>query len=295
MPQLKLEQLKTFLTAVRVGSINRAADALHLTQPAVTSRIKSLEETLGTELFERTGSGVRLTKQGDLLVEYAEQFQQLAELVEKNVMDPKEVDGFLRLGVSETIAQSWLAEFVSELHRLYPKVKIEISVDISAHLRECLLTRELDLVILLGPISDYTVDNVELPAFDLAWYRSTAKGKGDEESVDFRKTPVITYAKSTRPFRELKSELFERFGPDVSIFPSSSLASCFQLVEAGIGVAALPKAMGQRLVDDGRIQEFNPGWLPNPLRFTVSFLGEPKSHMLETAAHLARDIAHKHI
>ena len=295
MPQLKLEQLKAFLTAVRVGSINRAADALHLTQPAVTSRIKSLEETLGTELFERTGSGVRLTKQGDLLVEYAEQFQQLAELVEKNVMDPKEVDGFLRLGVSETIAQSWLAEFVSELHRLYPKVKIEISVDISAHLRECLLTRELDLVILMGPISDFTVDNVELPAFDLAWYRSTAKVTEVEEAVDFRKTPVITYAKSTRPFRELKSELFERFGPDVSIFPSSSLASCFQLVEAGIGVAALPKAMGQRLVDDGRIQEFNPGWLPNPLRFTVSFLGEPKSHMLETAAHLARDIAHKHI
>lgn len=280
---------------MRVGSINRAADALHLTQPAVTSRIKSLEETLGTELFERTGSGVRLTKQGDLLVEYAEQFQQLAELVEKNVMDPKEVDGLLRLGVSETIAQSWLAEFVSELHRLYPKVKIEISVDISAHLRECLLTRELDLVILMGPISDFTVDNVELPAFDLAWYRSKAKVTEVEEAVDFRKTPVITYAKSTRPFRELKSELFERFGPDASIFPSSSLASCFQLVEAGIGVAALPKAMGQRLVDDGRIQEFNPGWLPNPLRFTVSFLGEPKSHMLETAAHLARDIAHKHI
>lgn len=295
MLQLKLEQLKAFLTVVRIGSINRAADALYLTQPAVTSRIKSLEDTLGTELFERTGSGVRLTKQGDLLVGYAEQFQQLVELVEKNVMDPREVGGFLRLGVSETIAQSWLAEFVSELHRLYPKVKIEISVDISAHLREGLLTRELDLVILLGPISEFTVDNVELPAFDLAWYRSPAKGTADEGPVDFRKTPVITYAKSTRPFRELKSELFERFGPRAALFPSSSLASCFRLVEAGIGVAALPKAMGQRFVDDGRIREFDPGWLPNPLRFTASFLGEPKSHMLETAANLARDIAQREI
>lgn len=293
MPQLKLEQLRTFLAVVRVGSINRAADVLHLTQPAVTSRIKSLEETLGTELFERTGSGVRLTKQGDLLVGYAEQFRQLAELVEENVMDPGEVDGFLRLGVSETIAQSWLAEFVSDLHRLYPKVKIEISVDISAHLREGLLTRELDLVILLGPISDFTVDNVELPAFDLAWYRSGAAGTAREAAVDFTKTPVITYAKGTRPFRELKSELFGRFGPHVVLFPSSSLESCFRLVEAGIGVAALPKALGQRLADDGRVQEFDPGWLPNPLKFTASYLGEPKSHMLETAAHLARDVAQR--
>ena len=294
MPQLKLEQLKAFLTVTRAGSINRAADVLHLTQPAVTSRIKGLEETLGTKLFERTGTGVRPTKQGDLLIGYAEQFRQLAELVEKNVMDPKEVDSLLRLGVSETIAQSWLAEFVSNLHLLYPKVRIEISVDISAHLRESLLTREMDLVILLGPISDYTVDNVELPVFDLAWYRSSAE-RTSEDPVDFEKTPVITYAKRTRPFREMKSELFERFGPQAALFPSSSLASCFRLVELGIGVAALPKAIGKRYVENGRIQEFDPGWLPNPLKFTASFLGEPKSHMLETAAHLARKVAQQRV
>ena len=218
MPQLKLDQLRSFFAVVRVGSIKRAADVLHLTQPAVKSRIKSLEETLGTELFERTGSGVRLTKQGDLLVGYAEQFRQLAELVEENVMDPGEVGGFLRLGVSETIAQSLLAEFVSNLHRLYPKVKIEISVDISAHLREGLLMRELDLIVLPVPISDFTVDNVKLPAFDLAWCRSGVAGTAHEAHVDFTNTPVITFAKGPRPFRELKSELFGRFGPHVMLF-----------------------------------------------------------------------------
>ena len=288
MSQLKLEQLRAFLTVVRAGSINKAAKILHLTQPAVTSRIKGLEDTLGAALFERTGSGVRLTKHGDLLVGYAEQFQQLAELVEKNVMDPGEVDGLLRLGVSETIAQSWLAEFVSELHRLHTRLRIEISVDISANLRESLLNRELDLAILLGPISEYTVDNVELPAFDLAWYRAATGGQG---AIDFTRTPVITYAKSTRPYREIKSELFERFGPRATVFPSSSLASCFRLVEAGIGVAALPQALGARLVKEDRIREFDPGWHPNPLKFTASFLAEPKSHLIETAALLAREVA----
>ncbi len=291
MPQLKLEQLKAFLTVVRAGSINRAADLLHLTQPAVTSRIKGLEDTLGTVLFERTGAGVRLTKPGDMLVGYAEQFQQLAGAVEQNVMDPNAADGLLRLGVSETIAQSWLADFVSELHQHYPKVRIEISVDISANLRDGLLNREIDLAILLGPISEFTVDNVDLPAFELAWYR-TAMGPGIPKGpIDFTETPVITYAKNTRPYRELRSQLFERFGPSVSLFPSSSLSSCFKLVEAGLGVAALPRAMGNRLVEQGRISEFDPGWHPSPLRFSASFLGDPKSHMLETAARLARGVA----
>ena len=105
--------------------------------------------------------------------------------------------------MSETIAQSWLAEFVSDLHRLYPKVKIKVSVDISAHLREGLLTRELDLVFLLGPTSDFTLDGVELPAFDLAWYWSGAAGTAREAPVDFTKTPVITYAKVTGHFESL--------------------------------------------------------------------------------------------
>jgi len=287
MAQLKLEQIQAFLAVVRAGGINRAAEMMNLTQPAVTSRIKSLESTLGAQLFERTRSGVRLTKQGDLLVSYAEQFQQLSQLVEENVMSAEGVEGHLRLGVSETIAQSWLPELVSEIHRTYPKVKIEISVDISTVLRENLLKREIDLAILLGPVSEYTVENVELPKVELAWYSAVSPAGSSAEPVDFSKTPVITYAKNTRPFRELKSELVKRVGPQVSLFPSSSLSACFRLVEVGLGVAALPRSIGQRYVCEGRIREFDPGWCPEPLRFSASFLGEPKSHLIETAAALA--------
>lgn len=295
MAQLKIEQIKAFLAVVRAGGINRAAHMLNLTQPAVTSRIKSLEDTLAVQLFERTGSGVRLTKQGDLLVGYAEQFQQLSELVEENVMNTEGVEGHLRLGISETIAQSWLPEFVTEFHHTFPKVKIEISVDISAVLRDGLLQREIDLAILLGPISEYTVENVELPEVDLAWYRAMPAPDGSDMPVDFATTPVISYAKNTRPFRELKAELFKRVGPQVSLFPSSSLSACFRLVEVGLGVAALPRSIGQRYVTDERIREFDPGWCPEPLKFSASFLGEPKSHLLEIAAKLALDISQDHI
>jgi len=290
MARLNLEQLKTFLTVVRLGGVRKAANGLNLTQPAVTARIKNLEDTLSCELFDRTGAGMKLTKRGELLLTYAEQFEHLSELVEKNVIDPSGVDGHLRLGVSETIAQCWLPDLVARLHSLYPRLKIEFNVDISVNLRTDLLNHEIDLAILLGPISEYSVDNIELPGFDLAWY-TAADTPMDTPVTQYLTRPVLTYARHTRPFRELKAMLFERVGPDVSLFPSSSLSACFRLVEANLGVAVLPRVLGQDYVESGKIREFDPGWVPSPLQLSVSYLGEPKSHLIETAARTALDIA----
>ena len=263
---------------------------MHLTQPAVTARIRNLENSLSTQLFERTSSGMKLTKRGELLLNHAERFVHLAELVERDVIDPGGIDRRLRIGVSETIAQCWLPEFVAALRREFPKLEVEINVDISVNLRSALLHREVDLVILLGPVSEYTVDNLELPNFELAWYTSAHELVTD--AACWQK-PVVTYAKNTRPYRELKAELFERVGPSVTIFPSSSLSACFRLVEAGLGVAALPKVLGDRFVKDGKLQEFDPGWKPNPLTFTASYLGDPPNYLVETAAKIAADVAKK--
>jgi DNA-binding transcriptional LysR family regulator len=290
MTRINIEQLKTFLAVVRLGGVRKAAGGLNLTQPAVTARIKNLEEALACALFDRTSGGMKLTKRGELLLAHAEKFEHLSELVEKDVVDPAGIEGRLRLGVSETIAQCWLPGLVSRLHGLYPKLEIEFNVDISANLRAGLLNREIDLAILLGPISDYAVNNIELPGFDLAWYAAAGTAPAMTES-DYLSRPVLTYARNTRPFRELKEMLFERVGPDVSLFPSSSLSACFRLVEADLGVAVLPRALGQDLVAAGRIREFDPGWVPSPLLFTASFLGEPKSHLTETAAGIAYEVA----
>ncbi len=287
MSRLNIEQLNTFLAVIRLGGVRKAAGALNLTQPAVTSRIKNLEESLGCDLFDRTSGGMKLTKRGELLLGHAEKFEHLSELVQRDVVDPAGAEGRLRLGASETVAQCWLPDLVSRLHAAYPKLEIELNVDVSSDLRDGLLNREVDLAILLGPISEYSVGNIELPGFDLAWYASAS---APADSDHFAR-PVMTYARNTRPYREVKELLFERVGPNVSLIPSSSLSACFRLVEADMGVAALPRALGREYADAGRIREFDPGWVPGPLRFTASYLREPKSHLTETAAELAQETA----
>lgn len=294
MSRINLEQLKTFLTVVRLGGVRKASVGMNLTQPAVTARIKNLEDSLSCELFDRTSGGMRLTRRGELLLSYAEQFEQLSERVEKVVADPAGLEGHLRLGVSETIAQCWLPELVSRLHGLYPRLEIEFNVDISVNLRAGLLNREIDLAILLGPVSDYAVDNIELPGFDLAWY-AAADAPKDIAEGGYLTRPVMTYARNTRPYRELKEMLLERAGPGVSLFPSSSLSACFRLVEANLGVAVLPKVLGQEIAVEGRIREFDPGWVPSPLQFSASYMGEPKSHLIEAAAKTAYAVALDHV
>ena len=289
MTRINMEQLRTFLAVVRHGGVRKAAVVLNLTQPAATARIKNLEDTLGCELFDRQAGGMRLTKRGELLIAHAEKFEHLTELVERDVVDPDGVEGRLRLGVSDTIAQCWLPDLVARLHAQYPRLEIELNVDISSQLRESLMNREIDLAILLGPISEHKVNNIELPGFDLAWYAAVSRAEL-ATTVDLQR-PVLTYARNTRPYRELKEMLFERVGPDVSIFTSSSLSACFRLIEADLGVAVLPRALGQEYVAAERIAEFDPGWVPAPLQFTASYLGEPKSHLIETAAKMALEVA----
>ena len=288
MARFTIDQLDTFLCVVRLGGVHKAAAALNLTQPAVTARIKNLEQALACAVFDRTSGGMKLTKQGELLLVHAEKFEHLAALVEKDVVAPAGIEGRLRLGVSETIAQCWLPDLISRLHSLYPKLEIEFNVDISVNLRAGLLDRQIDLAILLGPVSEFSVNNIDLPGFDLAWY---AAARADHSGRDPLSRPVLTYARNTRPYRDLKEMLFERVGPDVSLFPSSSLSACFRLVEADMGVAVLPRALGRALVAAGRIRIFDPGWVPAPLQFTASYLGAPKSHLIETAAQTAQDVA----
>ncbi|WP_099827163.1 LysR family transcriptional regulator [Oceaniglobus indicus] len=293
MGRLNLDQIAAFLAVVRLGGIGKAAQGLGLTQPAVSARIRNLETGLSQTLFDRTPGGLRLTRDGETMLRYAERYEQLNELVERHVVNPDALDGLLRIGSAETVAQCWLPDFVSHLHRRFPSVEVEINVDVSVNLRAALLTREIDLAFLLGPVSDFSVDNIALPAFELGWYAATDADIRDDDPSLFLDTPVLSYARNTAPYRHLKSMLLERVGPGVTLFPSSSLSACFRLIESGIGVAALPCALAASYVAAGRIRTFDPGWRPAPLAFTASFIGGGQRHLVATAADLALDVARR--
>tara|TARA_R110002094_G_scaffold6743_4_gene15868 strand:+ start:4986 stop:5867 length:882 start_codon:yes stop_codon:yes gene_type:complete len=285
---MTFDQIRTFLWVARLGGFRRASERLNLSQPAVSTRIANLEQELRVTLFERGPGDLVLTKHGMLLLTYAEQMLFVEEEIKQRVANPSEAEGLFRIGASETVAQAWLPTFLEAFSGQYPRVNIDLTVDISGNLRSGLLNRQLDLAFLMGPISEFTVENVALPRFDLHWYKSTKNAE-----TDLTRIPVISYARQTRPYRELISELSRRIGPQVRVYASASLSASLRMIAAGIAVGPYPRALARDLLRTQAIEEFDAGFTPQPLVFTASYLGDPRSYLSETAAKMARDVALK--
>jgi DNA-binding transcriptional LysR family regulator len=283
---MTLEQLRAFLWVARLGGVRKAGARLNVSQPAVSARIATLEAELQQQLFDRAPGGFVLTRQGQLLITYAEQMLFVEEEIRKRVSDPAETQGLFRIGASETIAQSWLPAFIKAFSADYPQVTLDLTVDISINLRTALLERRLDLAFLMGPVSEFTVENVALPQFDLHWFRARGADK-----VDLARVPVISYATKTRPFRELSEMLTRRYGPSVRIYSSASLSASLKMIAAGVAVGPYPRTLARGLLDAGEIEEFDPGFQPSPLEFTASYLADPRRHLAETGAAMARTVA----
>lgn len=283
---MTFDQIRTFLWVARLGGFRKAAERLHLSQPAVSTRIANLEAELRVPLFERGPGDLVLTKHGTLLLSYAEQMLFVEEEIKQRVANPSEAEGLFRVGASETVAQSWLPEFLKAFSQQYPRVNVDLTVDISLNLRAALLDRRLDLAFLMGPVSEFSVENVTLPPFDLHWYRAA-----DNPQTDLGQIPVISYASKTRPYRELMSELSKRIGPQARVFTSASLSASLRMIAAGIAVGPYPRALAEDYLSSGQIVEFDPGFTLEPLQFTASYLSEPRSFLVEISAEIARSVA----
>lgn len=283
---MTFDQIKTFLWVARLGGFRKAAERLNLSQPAVSTRIANLEQELRVALFERGSGDLVLTKHGTLLLSYAEQMLFVEEEIKQRVGNPSETEGLFRIGAAETIAQAWLPDFLKAFSELYPRVNVDLTVDISLNLRTALLERKLDLALLMGPISEFSVENLPLPPFALTWYRSTLNPQ-----TDLSKIPVISYSSQTRPYRELMSELSRRIGPKLRVYASASLSASLKMIAAGIAVGPYPRSLAHEFTQSGQIIEFDPGFRPQPLSFTASYLSEPRSFLVENSADIVRDVA----
>ncbi|MEJ6392982.1 LysR family transcriptional regulator [Gymnodinialimonas sp. 2305UL16-5] len=283
---MTFEQLRTFLWVARLGGFRKASERLHLSQPAVSTRIANLEAELQAKLFERGPGDLILTKKGQQLLSYAEQMLFVEEEIKQRVGNPSETEGLFRIGASETIAQAWLPAFIQAFSTEFPRVNVDLTVDISGNLRSGVLDRRLDLVFLMGPVSEFSVKNVALPRFDLHWYKAAHL-----HDVELPDIPIISYSSQTRPYRELTSELARRYGPKSRVFSSASLSASLKMIAAGIAVGPYPRVLAAPHLAAHEVVEFDPGFVPSPLEFTASYLAEPRSFLVERSAEISRSVA----
>lgn len=124
---MDLNQLKTFVTVAREGSVTRASASLHLSQPAVSAHIKAMEDTLGLSLFERTPRGMSLTRDGQRLLAKAEHTLAAHDaLMAEAQRGQGEVAGKLRLGASSGSNDEAIGRLVTVLSERCPAVEVTL-------------------------------------------------------------------------------------------------------------------------------------------------------------------------
>ncbi len=291
---LNLRQLETFLWVATLGSFRKTAERLCTTQPAISARIANLEDSLGVKLFVRDTGSIRLTAKGQELLPYAEKVLRTTEAFREKAGETSHLTGVLRLGVSETIVHTLLPTYLARLHETYPDIDVDITVDVTVNLRKELISRSLDLAFLMGPVSEYSIENLELAAFPLAWIASSKLGIPAKKKITLDQLvqfPLLTYARNTRPYTELSKHLREHSDEPARIFPSSSLAACKRMVVDGIGIGTLPIRMIEDELSKNVLTEIAYGWKPMDLEFTASFASEPYNPIAEKAAALACEVA----
>ena len=128
---MNLKHLEAFIWITRLGSFSAAARRLNSSQPAISMRIQELEKTLGVKLFDRGSRTARITPKGREFVDYAERILSLASEAEQRLSDRKQVSGRLRLGVTETIALTWLPRLVARLNEEFPALVIDLDIDLT--------------------------------------------------------------------------------------------------------------------------------------------------------------------
>lgn len=229
---LETALLRSFVTAVRAGSISRAATALGQTQPALSQQLRKLESAVGRPLLHRSPSGVSPTRAGEELLPYAERI--LALSAQALTETGRALTGHCGVGLLEDLAASQLPQALADLARLHPGATLEVLSLSNAAMREAYDAGRVQLV--LDAVPDVPGPPRWTVRRPLVW----AIGQGVDVAAD--PLPVVLFSNPCF-WRTSVLETLERADRRWRVaFESNSLIGVLAAVRAGLGIAALMPA-----------------------------------------------------
>jgi DNA-binding transcriptional LysR family regulator len=250
---MEFRTLEVFRAVANLKSFARAAESLHMTQSAVSQRILNLEAEVGDRLLDRTVKGTALTPKGHIMLSYAERLLDMRTELIQTLAEARTVRRTIRLGASETIAQTWMSTFIGAVSEQYPLVTFEIDVDVTSNMRKRLLAQEIDLVLLLGKVIEPGVDSIELCSYPLCFAAST-KLKFDHSPVPLEQIarhPLITFPRNTPVYTSLQRVFQDNAIRAPQIHCSSSVSNIIKMTLDNVGISVLAPELIEAEIEAG--------------------------------------------
>jgi len=252
-----LRQLRYFDAVARWRHFGKAAEAVAISQPALSMQIKELEERLGMTLVERRARGVSLTAEGAEVANRAEAIlASVRDLTDFARHRGAPLTGPLRLGVIPSIAPYLLPRALPVLRERHPGLQLQLRETQTQYLIEELLRGDVDVLLLALPVEEQEIESLSL--FDdrfLLAVPAAQKCRADQKATSELLAPerlllleeghclrdqALSYCKMVR-------------GERLSKFGASSLATIMQLVANGHGITLLPEMCADLEIRDGRV------------------------------------------
>lgn len=236
-----LAQLDAFDRIVETGSFHAAARQLHLTQPTVSQRIRELESGIGQTLFVRNGPSFRLTAEGTAFLVHARQVLASAAALEGHIKGAHDIQGVLRLGVTDSFALICLNDLLRTLDQKYPELKTSVQVVDGGTAAHMLEAHVLDLAIVSEPQLSPAIRQRPLGQHELAWMAGgTARLPKLTRPSDLASLHIMLSPAPSRLHETVMAWFAADHAVPTRLSTCNSLVITRQTVASGLAIGVLP-------------------------------------------------------
>ncbi|MGX4586647.1 selenium metabolism-associated LysR family transcriptional regulator [Paenibacillus chitinolyticus] len=246
---LNFHQLHIFYTVAEKGSFSHAAQALHMTQPAVTMQVQSLEDHFGIKLFHRSTKKIELTEAGRTLIPYARKCVELIRETENAMTGfTAMAEGRLQLGASLTMGEYILPRLLGPFRKEYPNISVAMKVMNTTQILDEIFAHQLTFGLVEAPIQHPDVHTEAILSDELKLIVPAGHPLGEMETIrmeDVFRYPFVLREEGSGTRRVMEEEL-ERAGiacggMDI-VMELGSTGAIKSAVEAGLGVSILSQS-----------------------------------------------------
>jgi len=284
---MNLRFVETFVWVARLKNITRGAEKLCLTQSAVSNRIAALEEELGVMLLDRRNSGFRLSDAGTRFLGYADRLLSLQHELKNDLGVHHEAQPFsLRVGAVESVLHTWLIPMVDGLKKTTLHIEFELTIEMTPTLNEQIKRGALDLIFSATPAVGNGIINEALLPLEIVLVGPKSMADQAELRLDeLLGYDLMTFQRGSQPHIALLDALRNAGAGDKHVHSISSVSALARLVESGFGLATLPVAVAEQLIQmRDTICILNTVLALAPLPIFASYWSDPAAPVLKQQA-----------
>lgn len=275
MRRLSLTNLETLCWIARLGSFTAAAERLNTSQPAISGRVRELEQSLGVELFHRQGRRMELTILGRELVERSQPLLNRLEDVVISLENPAAATGIIRIGVGEMVAVTWFGAMMARLQAEMPRVTYQVEVDLTVNMRQKLELGQLDLAIVAAPLDSNRLASTSLGSLRVLWVTAPALAAAARKrglaAADILAThPVWSLPRPSYMHPMAIETLRHNRVSQTSVNTCNSLQSIVEIIAQGGGIALLPENLVAARLGSGELASLADTLPPGRLEFVIA-------------------------